>query len=102
MLQEHPIQLEGCPDFLCDWDIFIEIYKEKLTCNFDEFCAVDQPQEKQHLFTDDEEDQFSEFDNNQTTYKKRLENYSETNTASLNLPYFVIVVLLCSLLFNAM
>ena len=38
--QEYPIKLDRCPELLCDWSDFIEIYKDKLSCDFDEICGI--------------------------------------------------------------
>jgi len=41
--QEYPIKLEQCPGpgLLCDWKDFVDIYKDKLECKFDEICSED-------------------------------------------------------------
>ena len=39
-MKENPIKLEKCTDVLCDWRDFINIYRDKLECNFDELCQV--------------------------------------------------------------
>ena len=42
--QEYPIKLEQCPGpgLLCDWKDFVEIYKDKLECKFDEVCSEEE------------------------------------------------------------
>ncbi len=32
--------MDRCPELLCDWSDFIEVYKDKLSCNFDEICGI--------------------------------------------------------------
>jgi hypothetical protein len=32
--------LDRCPELLCDWSDFIEVYKDKLSCDFDEICGI--------------------------------------------------------------
>ena len=55
--QEFPIKLEQCPGpgLLCDWKDFVDIYKDKLECKFDEICSEDEGGIKASSASDEEE-----------------------------------------------
>jgi hypothetical protein len=54
--QEYPIKLDRCPDLLCDWSDFIEAYKDKLSCDFDEICGIKNGENQNETISLDDDD----------------------------------------------
>ena len=48
--------MDRCPELLCDWSDFIEVYKDKLSCDFDEICGIKNGENQNETISLDNDD----------------------------------------------
>ncbi len=68
--------MDRCPELLCDWSDFIEVYKDKLSCDFDEICGIKNGgNQNETISLDDDDDSVNGSEEINSSSRSRVNSY---------------------------